>query len=133
MRHLKHCLNPKVIAALAVVALGVWVFAPGVFAAALPLLVFAICPLSMAAMMHMMRRPAQAAGSGADAGCHMGGADEGSAHESGEHDDGRAVEVLQARVTELEARLAVESYGEETPTGQLPAGTSTRPGPEGDR
>lgn len=69
MQHLKHCLNPKVIAGLAVAAVGVWVFAPGAFAAALPLLVLAICPLSMVGMMYMMRG-GQEATSSADACSH---------------------------------------------------------------
>lgn len=34
MQYLKHCLDPKVIAALVVVAAAIWVAAPGAFAAA---------------------------------------------------------------------------------------------------
>jgi hypothetical protein len=48
------CLNWKVIAGLAVVGLGVWVFEPGLMGAVLPLLIVAICPLSMLLMMRGM-------------------------------------------------------------------------------
>lgn len=48
------CFNWKVIAGLAVVAAGVYMVAPGAFAAALPLLFLAACPLSMLLMMKMM-------------------------------------------------------------------------------
>lgn len=54
MKMLKMCLHPKVIAGLVVVAAGVWILAPQWFAAALPLLILAICPLSMIVMMKMM-------------------------------------------------------------------------------
>lgn len=51
---LKCCLNWKVIAGIAVVGLGLWTLAPGLLSAALPLLVLAICPLSMLVMMKAM-------------------------------------------------------------------------------
>lgn len=54
MKMLKMCLNPKVIAGLAVVGFGIFVYAPEWFAAALPILFLAICPLSMVLMMKMM-------------------------------------------------------------------------------
>ena len=50
----KMCFNWKVIAGLAVVAAGVYMVAPAAFAAALPLLFLAACPLSMLLMMKMM-------------------------------------------------------------------------------
>jgi len=53
---LRCCLNPRVIAGLAVVALGIWLLTPGMGARALPLLITAICPLSMAAMVWGMVR-----------------------------------------------------------------------------
>ena len=56
MKHLKMCLNPKVLATLAAVGVGIYLYAPGLFAAALPLLVLAICPLSMVLMMTAMSR-----------------------------------------------------------------------------
>lgn len=48
------CLNKKVIAGLAVAAVAIYLFAPNLFGAALPLLIFAACPLSMLLMMRMM-------------------------------------------------------------------------------
>jgi len=47
-------LNWKVIAALAAVGVGLYAFAPGLVAAALPLLILAACPLSMLLMMRAM-------------------------------------------------------------------------------
>lgn len=54
MKALKMCLNWKVIVGLAVIGAGLFAFAPGIAAAALPLLVLAICPLSMLLMMGAM-------------------------------------------------------------------------------
>lgn len=48
------CLNWKVLAALAAVGLGVYALAPNLVAAATPLLVLALCPLSMLLMMRAM-------------------------------------------------------------------------------
>ena len=50
----KMCFNWKVLAGLAVVAAGVYMVAPAAFAASLPLLFLAACPLSMILMMKMM-------------------------------------------------------------------------------
>lgn len=50
------CYNPKLIAGLAVVGLGIWVLAPSMAVAALPLLLFLACPLSMWLMMRGMNR-----------------------------------------------------------------------------
>ncbi len=88
MSHLKHCLNPKVIAAVAAVAAGVYVFAPGVFAAALPVLILAICPLSMVAMVLLMRG--------------RGDADEPTPADA-------SADALQARVDALEQQLVAGS------------------------
>lgn len=55
VNHLEHRLSAKVITALAVVAVGVWVAAPGAVVAALPMLVLALCPLSMLVMVLLMR------------------------------------------------------------------------------
>ena len=63
MNMLKMCLNPKVIAALVAVGIGIYVAAPGLMVAALPLLLLAACPLSMllmgGAMMHGRGEPDQ--------------------------------------------------------------------------
>ncbi len=48
------CINKKVVGGLAIVGLGIWWLAPGAIAAALPLLLIAICPLSMLFMMKAM-------------------------------------------------------------------------------
>ena len=48
------CLNWKVIAALAGVGVVIYALAPGLAAAAVPLLVLAVCPLSMLLMMRAM-------------------------------------------------------------------------------
>lgn len=55
MQMLKHCLNWKVIAGLAAVGIGIYAVAPGLVAAALPILLLAICPLSMMFMMKGMQ------------------------------------------------------------------------------
>lgn len=63
---MKMCFNWKVIAGLAVVGLGTWAVAPGLAVAALPLLILAVCPISMLLMMRGMQggqcasRPQQA-------------------------------------------------------------------------
>jgi hypothetical protein len=49
------CFNWKVLAGLAVVGLGVWVVAPNLVGAALPLLILAACPLSMLLMARGMQ------------------------------------------------------------------------------
>lgn len=54
------CINKSVVAGVAGVGLLVWVLAPGALAAALPLLLIAICPLSMLVMMKMMSSDGQA-------------------------------------------------------------------------
>lgn len=104
MRHLRHCLHPKVIAALVVIVVGVWVFAPGASAAALPVLVLAVCPLSMLALVLLMR----------DGGPETGPSDlpaESSQQAQGWSDDAQdqAITTLRMWVAELEARLAAAS------------------------
>lgn len=56
MNMFKMCFNPTVLAVLALVGVGLLLFAPGFALAALPLLVVAICPLSMAYMAFAMSR-----------------------------------------------------------------------------
>lgn len=48
------CLNWKVIATLAGVGVVIYALAPGVAAAAVPLLILAVCPFSMLLMMRTM-------------------------------------------------------------------------------
>lgn len=59
LRMLRCCLNPRVIAGLAGVGVVIWLVAPAGGAAALPLLVALVCPLSMGVMAWQMR-PGQA-------------------------------------------------------------------------
>jgi hypothetical protein len=49
------CLNPKVIGGLVLAGIAVWLLAPATSAAAVPLLIGLICPLSMGVMMWQMR------------------------------------------------------------------------------
>lgn len=65
MKALKMCLNWKVLAGVAAVGAGLFVFAPGLAATALPLLVLAICPLSMIFMMGTMNGMGQTTPTGA--------------------------------------------------------------------
>jgi hypothetical protein len=53
---LQCCFNWRIAAGLAVVAAGIWVLHPSWLAAAGPLLFYALCPLSMGAMMFIMMR-----------------------------------------------------------------------------
>lgn len=51
---LRHCLNPKVLAGLALVGLVVWWIQPELIRSVLPVLLFLACPLSMLFMMRAM-------------------------------------------------------------------------------
>ena len=68
MNMMKMCLNPKVLAGLAVVAVGLFVFAPGFALSALPLLLVLACPLSMLLIPVMMGRQRQTGAGGAAPG-----------------------------------------------------------------
>ena len=63
MRILKMCLNWKVLAGLAVVGGGIYAVAPGLAAAVLPILLLAVCPLSMLFMMKAMQGDGREGGS----------------------------------------------------------------------
>lgn len=67
MNMLKACYDWRVITALAAVGGGVVLFAPGLIGAALPLLIVAVCPLSMMIMMKTMGGHDQNASPAADA------------------------------------------------------------------
>jgi hypothetical protein len=56
LNSLRCCLNPTVIGSLAVAGLAVWLVAPRMGTAALPLLIALVCPLSMGVMAWRMRR-----------------------------------------------------------------------------
>ena len=51
MKILNMCLNPKVLAGLAAVGVGIYLVAPDLVLAALPILLLAACPLSILLMM----------------------------------------------------------------------------------
>ncbi len=55
MKMLKTCLNPKALAGLVMVGVGIYLVAPGLLAEALPILLLAACPLSMLLMMWAMQ------------------------------------------------------------------------------
>jgi hypothetical protein len=55
MKMLKMCLNWKVLAGLAAAGAGMYFLAPELALAALPILVLAVCPLSMMLMTHLTR------------------------------------------------------------------------------
>ncbi len=56
MEMIKKCLNPKVLAVLAIIGIGIALLAPKAWVASIPLLLLAACPLSMVVMMVMMRK-----------------------------------------------------------------------------
>lgn len=92
---MSHCFNRKVLIGLAAVAGAVLLFAPGTFAAVLPLMIFAVCPLSMVLMMRTMSRG------------H--GAGESSSHPAARAQGDTDAELarLRAEVEELRAAQAV--------------------------
>lgn len=56
LRSMRCCLNPKVIGGLVIAGVALWLMAPAASAAALPLLIALVCPLSMGVMMWRMNR-----------------------------------------------------------------------------
>ena len=67
MNMMKMCFNPKVLGGLAVVAVGLFVFAPETALAALPVLLALACPLSMVVMALFMGKGMQGMGRGGSA------------------------------------------------------------------
>ena len=55
MKMMKMCLNWKVLAGLAAVGVGIYLVAPNLMLAALPILILALCPLSLLLMMWGMQ------------------------------------------------------------------------------
>lgn len=103
------CFDKRVIAALAATALAIFLFAPNIFGAALPLLVIAACPLSMLLMMRTM------SGSKEGSSCPMG-----NPTTSSEDDE---IAELRAEVERLRSQHApnVEVTGAAQPQRQTPA------------
>ena len=100
MQMLKHCLNWKVIAALAVLGVGIYLVAPNL-AAALPILLLAICPISMLLMMKGMQGMQ---GTGAD------GEDRASAGSGPTREEELA--RLRTQQADLNDRIGVLEQGE---------------------
>ena len=101
MNVLKHCLNWKVLVGLGAVGLGIYLFAPGLVAAALPILLLAACPLSMIFMMKAMH-----GGQGESQG---GAREDRQARQSGASPSTREEELvrLRARQVALDEQIEV--------------------------
>ena len=91
---MKMCLKWQVLAGAAVAAAGVWLVAPGLLGAAMPLLIMAVCPLSMLLMMR-----------GASAASQACSAKEQPAGDAPGDVDAR-IAALQAQVRALKAEQA---------------------------
>lgn len=89
------CLNWKVLAGLGAVGLGIFVLAPQLFAAALPFLLLALCPLSMLLMMGSMQS--------------MNESQQNTAHSTPKEELSHSEKILQlkAQQTALADQLAV--------------------------
>ena len=118
MNALKMCLNWKVMAGLAAVGVGLFVFAPGLALAALPFLVLAICPLSMVFMMGAMNNMGNGSQSGA--ACAMGGNRKPQNREE-------ELAYLEAQQQELASKIAqLEAKPEVRPEAR-PGAAATQP------
>ena len=96
------CFDKRVIGGLAVIALGIFVFTPNSFAAALPVLIVAACPLSMLLVMRIM------SGSREGNSCSTGGSSRSDADEISE---------LRAQVQRL--RTEQSRRAGETPANEI--------------
>lgn len=105
------CLNKKVLIGLGIVAVGLLLLRPAWMIAALPLLILAICPLSM---IFMMRGKGKTGSQGSS--CSTGaGTQKTSASTAGETD--RQVEALQAELRSLKAAQAAQAEQAEQESG----------------
>ena len=86
MNILRACLDWRVLTALGGLGVGIFVVAPGIAAAALPLLIVAACPLSMMLMMKSM------------------GGDQKSAQTTAPLSEGDRVAALRGELAELSRR-----------------------------
>lgn len=107
MNALKMCLNWKVMAGLAALGAGIFVFAPNLAAAALPFLVLAICPLSMIFMMGAMNNMGNSSQSGA--ACAMGGNQKPQSREEELAQLKAQQQELTSKVAQLEAEPDVRA------------------------
>jgi UPF0716 family protein affecting phage T7 exclusion len=106
------CFDKRVIAGLLVAVGAVFVLAPGAFAAALPLLVVAACPLSMVVMMRAMARS-----SSSDREATAGTGSDDSGPRSVRNED--EVERLRAELARLRAAQAAGS-GQQATADDMP-------------
>lgn len=99
------CLNKKVLIGLAAVAVGVLLLKPSWFVAALPLLVLALCPLSMVFMMRGMKggQTKSEAGSSCATGSKT---DKTATTSAGERELNDKIGALQAELRSLKAAQA---------------------------
>ncbi len=104
MRMMNMCLNKKVIIGLGAVAVGVLALKPAWFLTALPLLILAVCPLSM---IFMMRSHAKM-----NDQCSTGTADSTEINQR--------VETLQAELRQLKAEQAALAEQETGMTDEPP-------------
>lgn len=104
------CINRKVIIGAAVVVGGLLLLKPAWVVAALPLLLLAVCPLSMMLMMGGMRGHS---GHGAAQGSSSGGHKHPTAEESPLH---KQIADLQEEVRILRAETVRRNASTETPT-----------------
>lgn len=128
------CLNPKLLVGLAALAVGLYVVAPELAVAALPLLLFALCPLVMFVMMKQMGSMSHnAAGDDTDSGAvSTSQLTDGVQSESSPQDDAAAsrptimelqsqLQSLQAQQTAIADQLHARSRGErQQANGQRP-------------
>ena len=116
MKALKMCLNWKVIAGVAAVGGGIFVFAPDIAAAALPFLILAICPLSMIFMMGAMNSMNKGTST---ADSSVGGAS------LGRGDQLAQLRLQQRDIADKIAALETESDATTRAGGQVKASTYT--------
>ncbi|MBW3644593.1 MAG: DUF2933 domain-containing protein [Actinobacteria bacterium] len=93
------CLKKKVIGGLVAAAVAIYLLVPDLFAAALPLLILAACPLSMLLMMRMM----------------SGGSTKGSTDTEGSSGDVDELAQLRGEVDRLRAEQGGQRTASETP------------------
>ncbi|MET9835904.1 DUF2933 domain-containing protein [Streptomyces sp. NPDC006385] len=109
------CLNKKVLAGLGIVAVGVLLLKPAWIAAALPLLILAICPLSM---IFMMRGQGKTGAQGSS--CSTGAATKKTSASATSETD-QQITALQAELRSLKAAQAAQAEREAATTQEPPA------------
>ncbi|MFD3928314.1 DUF2933 domain-containing protein [Streptomyces sp. NPDC058614] len=99
------CINKKVLIGLGALAAGVLIFKPNLFLAALPVLVLAICPLSMVFMMRGMNNGQGRGGTSCGSGSK---AKTGSTSGASEPELAEQIDTLHAELRDLKAAQARE-------------------------